>query len=85
MESWRALCRARLVGPGALGPGSGLARGWGRSAGRRGAETEPRGGGAGEPADTCGRRGGARRTRSPRARGPGRRARLFTSARGCYF
>lgn len=38
-----------------------------------------------ELADTCGRRADARRTGSPRARGSERRARLFTSARGCYF
>lgn len=38
-----------------------------------------------ELADTCGRRAGARLTGSPRTRGAANRARLFTSARGCYF
>lgn len=38
-----------------------------------------------EPADTCGRRAGARRSGSLRSRGTANRARLFTSARGCYF
>lgn len=63
-----------------------------RSSRLRGGTQPPRGRSLGsavaaraEPADTCGRRAGARRAGSLRTRGTANRSRLFTSARGCYF
>lgn len=89
-------CRGKKVGEhpagrawqsrGTLGPGSCRAWGFGAVRGRpRGWRVRHAGAARAEPADTCGRRAGARRTGSPGARGGSSRARLFTSARGCYF
>lgn len=75
---WR--CRGRKVGEhpagrawqsgGTLGPGSGRTPGFGAVRGcPRGRRASSAGAARAEPADTCGRRAGARRTGSPGARG----------------
>ena len=79
-KSWRALYGAGLVLRRMVHRPLGEVRGppKGRRLGRASTARA-------EPSDTCRGRANARRTASPGARSTSSSARLFTSARGCYF